>query len=131
MSEHSRRGDFDRAALERLVRFGGVKLLRGMADIFEESAPERRRVLEEPAESRDADAVRRTVHSLKSSAAQLGALRLSERCSEAEKALAAGADPEVAVRLVHAVATELDEALRWIRRTQAELEAEHADDRGS
>jgi HPt (histidine-containing phosphotransfer) domain-containing protein len=113
---------FDRTALERLVRFGGVKLLRGMVDIFAESAPSRVDDFRSGLAGGDRVTLQRTFHSLKSSAAQLGAVRLSEMSREGEALLAGGAAPSEAERLVRAVESELDDAVRWMQRTRATLE---------
>jgi HPt (histidine-containing phosphotransfer) domain-containing protein len=70
--------------LDRLVRFGGDKLLNSVIDIFLKEGPVRLDVARHGAASGNATVVRHALHSLKSSAAQLGAVQLSEYCGEGE-----------------------------------------------
>jgi HPt (histidine-containing phosphotransfer) domain-containing protein len=80
----------DSSALERLRRFGGDKLLREMIGIFLTNAPERLSTARSAVASDEAEVVERALHSLKSSSAQLGALRMQVLCERGEK-LARGA----------------------------------------
>ena len=66
----------DDASLERLKRFGGGKLLREMIALFCSAAPERISAARAGVEAGDAHATEQAMHSLKSSSAQLGALRM-------------------------------------------------------
>jgi HPt (histidine-containing phosphotransfer) domain-containing protein len=66
----------DPAALDRLWRFGGWRLLNEMISLFLSSTPERIDAMRAAVDAGDADAAELALHSLKSSAAQLGALRM-------------------------------------------------------
>jgi HPt (histidine-containing phosphotransfer) domain-containing protein len=74
----------DREALTRLERFGGIKLLHEMIALFLENARERLAAAEDGLDAGDAESTENAMHSLKSSSAQLGALRLSRLCEQAE-----------------------------------------------
>jgi HPt (histidine-containing phosphotransfer) domain-containing protein len=74
----------DGDALARLERFGGGKLLREMISLYLEHAPARLAAAEAGIAGGDAAAAENALHSLKSSSAQLGALRLSRICEEGE-----------------------------------------------
>lgn len=80
----------DGAAAARLQRVGGARLLRGMIELFLEHGPVRLAAAEAGAERADWREVERAWHSLKSSAANLGAVRLAEAAARAEAAAAAG-----------------------------------------
>ncbi|HEX2166520.1 MAG TPA: Hpt domain-containing protein [Longimicrobiales bacterium] len=77
----------DRTALDRLRRIGGEKLLRKMVALFLESGPERLRAVTECAAAGDVSGVERAVHGMKSSAGNVGAIRL-QRTAEAIEARA-------------------------------------------
>lgn len=112
--------DFDDAALARLVRFGGARLLGSMVDMFRTLGPQRAAAARAAVERGDAAGARLEFHSLKSSAAQLGAESLSRLCAQAEAVAAAGtvdALPALVGRLDAAVA----EAIDWMDRTAQHL----------
>ena len=72
----------DDAALDRLRRFGGGKLLNEMIGLFLTAAPERIQAARAGVDTGDMAGAELALHSLKSSSAQLGAMqmqRLSER----------------------------------------------------
>ena len=75
----------DRDALTRLERFGGIRLLDEMIGLFLGIAPERLAAAAAGLDQGDAVATENAMHALKSSSAQLGALRLS-RLAEVEVA---------------------------------------------
>lgn len=75
----------DRAALERLRRLGGERLLREMVQLFLQLGPERMA----SATSGSLEAAERACHSLKSSAGNLGAHALQAAAGGAEDAAAA------------------------------------------
>lgn len=75
----------DQAALTRLKRFGGDALLGKMIDLFLAAAPERLAALRQAMGAGDTDAAERALHSLKSSAAQLGAMRMQRLCGQGEQ----------------------------------------------
>jgi two-component system, sensor histidine kinase and response regulator len=74
----------DPEALDRLKEWGGEKLLSQMIRLFLESTPERVRQITEGLERGEIELVERGSHSLKSSAANLGAERLRELSAEVE-----------------------------------------------
>lgn len=80
----------DGAALARLERFGGGKLLRDMIDLFLAAAPSRIDAARAGTSAGDAAAAEMALHSLKSSAAQLGAPRMQQLCARGEAAARAG-----------------------------------------
>jgi two-component system sensor histidine kinase RpfC len=88
----------DPEALERLRRFGGAKLLRDMITLFLEAMPQRLASARNGLARGDAHAVEHELHALKSSAAQLGALRMNRLSLEGErlaKACALDAAPDI------------------------------------
>lgn len=80
----------DRSALDRLVRFGGSKLLTDMIRIFLTDAPVRIAAARVGASAGDAAAVCRALHALKSSAGQLGAHVMMARCETGERLASLG-----------------------------------------
>jgi HPt (histidine-containing phosphotransfer) domain-containing protein len=111
--------DTDPAALDRLRRFGGGKLLGEMIALFLVAAPERIGTARSAAAQGDAESAERALHSLKSSAAQLGALRLQRLSERGEHQVRAGS-----LAGVGALATELGEELSrveaWLIRARDE-----------
>ncbi|HEX6309883.1 MAG TPA: Hpt domain-containing protein [Longimicrobiales bacterium] len=106
------------AALERLRRIGGSKLLRDMAVLFLESGPDRVRSLLEGAEAGDAVRVERAAHSLKASAGNLGALRLQEAAAALELGAAAGGvDNDLVTRVVREYDASTDALRLLVERT--------------
>lgn len=75
----------DPAALERLKRFGGGKLLGEMIRLFLTAAPERITAARVAVDANDAPALELALHSLKSSSAQLGAMRMQRLCAQGEQ----------------------------------------------
>jgi HPt (histidine-containing phosphotransfer) domain-containing protein len=91
----------DASALERLRRIGGADLARRMIELYLESAPERVRTLGEAAAAGDVMRVERGSHMMKSSAGNLGAVRLQRTAEALEAAAAAGTiDVQLVQRLV-------------------------------
>jgi HPt (histidine-containing phosphotransfer) domain-containing protein len=80
----------DPSALDRLRRFGGGKLLGEMIALFLVAAPERIEAARAAAARVDAEGAERALHSLKSSSAQLGALRMQRLCERGEHRVRAG-----------------------------------------
>lgn len=80
----------DPEALERLRRFGGAKLLGGMIALFLEAVPQRLAAARRGLGDGDAHAVEHELHALKSSSAQLGALRMHRLSLEGETLARAG-----------------------------------------
>ena len=77
------------AALERLLRIGGQEFVLEMIDLFLEHAPERIRAATRAAEAGDAQGLYRAAHSLKSTAANLGARGLQGIAEQVEGRAAA------------------------------------------
>jgi HPt (histidine-containing phosphotransfer) domain-containing protein len=86
---------FHRPALALLYRLGGNKLVGEIIDVFSVSAPMQIAAARAGAESGDSDAIRRALHALKSSAGQLGALRMQQRCEEGEALSSKGPSAEL------------------------------------
>lgn len=103
----------DQSALERLRRFGGDKLLSEMISLFREHAAARLDAARTALAAGDADGVRSSLHALKSSAAQLGASRLSARCAAGEAMAERGATEGLA-ELVTAATQDLTNADAWL-----------------
>ena len=76
----------DMKALERLHEWGGKRLVAQMIDLFLTQAPERLKGLREGLAGADVEVVERSAHSLKSTAANLGAAGLSSLAGKAEAA---------------------------------------------
>ncbi len=106
----------DPAVIEGLERVGGTKLVRGMTGLFLEGVPARVTELRSASESGDLGAVEYAAHSLKSSAGNLGAMRLYALCQEAESAAAARDSASVAALLaeLEQACTAATEALAGI-----------------
>ena len=81
----------DPEALERLRRFGGDKLLGDMITLFLTAVPQRLGAARRGLSRADCHAVEHELHALKSSAAQLGALRMHRLSQEGERLAKAGA----------------------------------------
>jgi HPt (histidine-containing phosphotransfer) domain-containing protein len=66
----------DKAALERLEEWGGTKLSTEIVKLFLENGPARMDQIREAIDGDDLDVPERGAHSLKSSAANVGALHV-------------------------------------------------------
>jgi HPt (histidine-containing phosphotransfer) domain-containing protein len=93
----------DAAALDRLERFGGLKLRQELTTLFLQEAPSRIASARAALARGDVDAVRAMAHTLKSSAGQMGALRVQQICEGLE-------GPELPPDLPRAL-SDLDEQL--------------------
>jgi HPt (histidine-containing phosphotransfer) domain-containing protein len=80
----------DTRAIERLRKWGGENLPRRMVEIFLEHAPERLQQIRGGLEEGDGRRVETGTHSLKSSAGNVGAVRLQALCQAAEMLAEAG-----------------------------------------
>lgn len=103
----------DVTALDRLRRFGGGTLLGKMVDLFLIAAPERIAAAAEGVAAGDAEGVERALHSLKSSSAQLGALRM-QRLSEQGEHLARAGTLDGVTQLTSALEEELARVRTWL-----------------
>lgn len=104
------------AALERLDRIGGREFVLEMIELFLEHAPQRLAAGRSALEAGDLVSVYRAAHSLKSTAANVGARPLQDTAARAESR-AAAEDQE-------ALAPLLDEMERRFERVRVELMAE-------
>ena len=109
----------DPDALTRLERFGGVKLLDEMIALFLVNARERLAATAAGLGAGDAAAIENAMHSLKSSAAQLGAMRLSRLCEQAETT-ARGGTPMDVVPLLDECCEELARVDAWLAAVRGE-----------
>ncbi len=98
----------EQVALGRLQRLGGVSLLREMLQLFLKHAPERIRAAREASLEGDFGKVEQAVHSLKSSAGNVGA-RSIQSLAESIERMAVGAEVEGIAPLV------LDLQMAWER----------------
>jgi HPt (histidine-containing phosphotransfer) domain-containing protein len=104
----------DPEALERLRRFGGGKLLGEMVRLFLEAAPGRIDAARVGSEAGDAPATELALHSLKSSSAQLGAMRMQRLCGQGEQLAKAG-DLGIVGLLVADLEAEFQRVQEWLR----------------
>lgn len=110
------RKTLDGGALARLDRIGGSEFVVEMIDLFLENAPRRLKAARDGFEGGDVPTLHRAVHSLKSTAANLGARALQETAEEAE----ARANEED----MEAIPPLLDDLDRQYAEARDELEAE-------
>ncbi|MFO1349425.1 MAG: EAL domain-containing protein [Gammaproteobacteria bacterium] len=71
--------------IRALHQSDGQNILRKVVSLYFKSSPKLLAALKEGVSKRDLDAVMRAAHSLKSSSANLGAVRLAARCAELER----------------------------------------------
>lgn len=76
---------FDEAALERVHKLGGEHLVRRLVALFLANAPDRLAEARSGERAGDFKATEQAVHSLKSSAGNVGALRLQELAGAVEE----------------------------------------------
>lgn len=91
LGTHPTQPDTDPEALERLRRFGGAKLLGDMIALFLDALPQRLAAARRALADGEAHVVEHELHALKSSSAQLGALRMHRLSLEGEMLARAGA----------------------------------------
>jgi two-component system, sensor histidine kinase and response regulator len=107
----------DPAALDRLKRFGGDKLLREMIALFLVAAPERLESARRAGAAADPGGVEQALHSLKSSSAQLGAMRM-QRLSEQGEHRARGGSVDGLGTLLAELDDEHARVRQWLTRTR-------------
>ncbi|HEX6640011.1 MAG TPA: Hpt domain-containing protein [Thermoanaerobaculia bacterium] len=112
----------DPEALERLRRFGGAKLLREMIALFLEAMPQRLAAARSGLSRGDAHVVEHELHALKSSAAQLGALRMNRLSVEGERLAKAGA-LDAAPDILDALDAEMPRVREWLESARAREDA--------
>jgi HPt (histidine-containing phosphotransfer) domain-containing protein len=110
---------FDAAALSRLRSFGGDKLLRDMIELFHVHAPDRLSAARSAWVARDATRIESTLHSLTSTAAQLGALRMSRLCQRGESLAHAG-QMDALGSVLNLLDGELFHTFEWLRSSMSE-----------
>jgi HPt (histidine-containing phosphotransfer) domain-containing protein len=103
----------DPQALERLRRFGGDKLLGDMIILFLEAVPQRLGAARSGLARGEAHAVEHELHALKSSAAQLGALRMHRLSQEGER-LAKTETLDGLVRILDELDAEEPRVREWL-----------------
>lgn len=103
----------DQDALDRLRRFGGDKLLGEMITLFLAAAPERIQTAREAAGRGEAAVAERALHALKSSAAQLGAMRMQRLSERGEHAARSGSLDQV-LPIVEELAEEHGRVHAWL-----------------
>lgn len=102
----------DHAAIERLGRIGGVDLVRRMLDLYLTNGIDRLRAVSECAQAGDVTGVERAAHTMKSSAGNVGAIRLQRIAERVEATAAEGViDRALVTKLLH----EFEESTRELR----------------
>ena len=84
-------------AIRALQRPGKPDLLGRIVALFEGETPKAIRTMLDAVETREIDTIRDAAHTLKSSSAYVGAVALSARCRELERAARAGNLPACVV----------------------------------
>lgn len=107
----------DPASLERLKRFGGGKLLGEMISLFIAAAPERIGAARAALAAGDSSAIEMALHSLKSSAAQLGAMQM-QRLSARGEQLAHGGSMDGIDRIMKDLEEEFPRVQAWLERAR-------------
>jgi HPt (histidine-containing phosphotransfer) domain-containing protein len=109
----------DPGALDRLRRFGGGKLLREMIALFLAAAPERIEAARSAGARGDIAGAELALHSLKSSSAQLGALRMQRLCEQGEHRARAGSIDGL-TELARELEDELTRVREWLGKARDE-----------
>ena len=86
MSSEHHNSPVDEEVISSLLELGGPELLSELVDLFCSDAHPQMATLDEAVQADDAARVAEVAHSLKSSCANLGAMRLSELAKELETA---------------------------------------------
>ena len=100
----------DESALDRLREWGGDRLLGQMIKLFLENAPTRMAQIRVGASGTDLQEAEKGAHSLKSSAANVGALTLRGIAADIERA-AGGGDTEQVNELLPSIEAAFAEAI--------------------
>lgn len=117
---------FNPAALDMLRRLGKGQLLVRMIDIFLAKTPERIEAARTALRTDDMPALELAVHSMKSSAAQLGGAQLQRTAAAAEHAVPTGDRGALAVYL-DAIETQFAELRIWLEQEKADALDEEGD----
>lgn len=115
-------GPLDGIALQRLLDLGGADLLTQMIAIFEKNSPQRLSTARAGIDAGDLKAVEQAVHSLKSSAGNVGAMALMELAQSVEDAAEKDRQDGLSNLLDH-LETELDRVLQALDNARREMVA--------
>lgn len=110
----------DQRTLEKiraLQRIGKPNILGRVISIYQENTPKLFETIREAVNSGEAETLRQSAHSLKSSSANLGALRLASICKELES-MGRENHLQQATGLLEKMTTELDQVMKALRREQ-------------
>jgi len=113
LAAHGAVPDTDPEALTRLRHFGGSRLLGDMIALFLESMPRRLAAARGGLSRGESKVVEHELHALKSSAAQLGAVRMHHLSLEGEQLARAGTLDDAA-RILDALDAEQPRVERWL-----------------
>jgi len=96
-------------ALDQVTDLGGIELLNKLIEMFHDTILERLAAADEAISDNRLDDLHREFHSIRSSAGNLGAQKLSDACLESESAIKEGrelpwADKLEAIKALHALA---------------------------
>jgi HPt (histidine-containing phosphotransfer) domain-containing protein len=111
----------DDAAIERLTRIGGATLVVQMIRLFLEHGPQRLAQTDAGQSTHDLRAIEHGAHSLKSSAGNLGAVRLQHAAAAVEQATESADDVDMDA-LIKALHAEYDAAAVALQAKLTELE---------
>jgi HPt (histidine-containing phosphotransfer) domain-containing protein len=113
-------GVLDPAACDRLIRIGGVTLASQMLEMFLKHGQERIMAAEAGYASQDMRAVEHASHSMKSSAGNIGAVRMMNAAAAVEAAAEAGA---ATAEQMNTLRVEYDAAIHAAGARLAELQS--------
>lgn len=107
----------DEAALVRLRRIGGPDLVRRLIELYLSNVEDRIGMLSRGVAERNASQLELAAHTMKSSAGNLGAIRLQHTAEALEASAGSGAiDEQLVARLLH----EYEESAAALRRALEE-----------
>lgn len=112
----------DQGALARLREWGGEKLLGQMIRLFLENSPARMEQIRGGVTSGDVGESEKGAHSLKSSAANVGAMRVRDIATEMER-VAGGGDAAGVQALLPSLETAFGEAIGALETVERGLNA--------
>ena len=114
----------DRATLESLMDSvgGDAEFMAELIDTYVADAPQQLEALNASLAAGDVDGLVRPAHTLKSSSASLGALRLTERCRQLELTAKAGS-LDGATESIEGIAAELELVVAALEHTKRSFTA--------
>lgn len=112
-------GPCDPEAFARLRRWGGERLVRDMVALFLTQVPERLAAVRQALRQGDISEAERAAHALRSSSAQLGAVRMEVLCAQAERCAAQG-DVGAIPASIDQLEREFVRFVEWLPRTARE-----------